>query len=138
MISELVRRKDIEDEINRLCDICGENKKYNGIMCGSCNLDSFISDFENISEARESYEWCTRGEHPCKEYDQEKHCCHRWSSFIRHTVEDMKIVHCNECCYAESVDDEQDGYRCNCPEHRNRSEIWFGGDYCSYGERKDF
>lgn len=33
-----------------------------------------------------SYPWCT----DCKEYDQEKHCCHRWSKAIRNTVEEMK------------------------------------------------
>ena len=82
------------------------------------------------------FEWCNRGENPCKEYDQEKHCCHRWSSFIRKTVEDLKIVHCNECRFGESVDGEWDKYRCNCPEHHNRSVIWFGADYCSYGVKK--
>ena len=25
------------------------------------------------------FEWCT----DCKEYDQEKHCCHRWTKVIR-------------------------------------------------------
>jgi DNA-directed RNA polymerase subunit RPC12/RpoP len=32
------------------------------------------------------FKWCT----DCKEYDQEKHCCHRWSKVIRDTVEEMK------------------------------------------------
>ena len=32
------------------------------------------------------FEWCT----DCKEYDQEKHCCHRWTKVIRQTVEEMK------------------------------------------------
>ena len=34
----------------------------------------------------QSFKWCT----DCKEYDQEKHCCHRWSKVIRDTVEEMK------------------------------------------------
>ena len=34
----------------------------------------------------QSFEWCTS----CREYDQEKHCCHRWSKVIRNTVEEMK------------------------------------------------
>ncbi len=33
-----------------------------------------------------SFQWCT----DCKEYDQEKHCCYRWSKVIRDTVEEMK------------------------------------------------
>lgn len=34
----------------------------------------------------QSFEWCET----CKEYDQEKHCCHRWTKVIRNTVEEMK------------------------------------------------
>lgn len=34
----------------------------------------------------QSFKWCR----DCKEYDQEKHCCHRWSKVIRDTVEEMK------------------------------------------------
>lgn len=35
---------------------------------------------------QESFEWC----HDCKEYDQEKHCCHRWTKTIRKTVDELK------------------------------------------------
>ena len=34
----------------------------------------------------QTFKWCT----DCKEYDQEKHCCHRWSKVIRDTVQEMK------------------------------------------------
>ena len=34
----------------------------------------------------QTFKWCT----DCREYDQEKHCCHRWSKAIRDTVEEMK------------------------------------------------
>ena len=34
----------------------------------------------------QTFKWCT----DCKEYDQEKHCCHRWSKVIRDAVEEMK------------------------------------------------
>ena len=37
-------------------------------------------------EKPQTFKWCT----DCKEYDQEKHCCHRWSKVIRNTVEEMK------------------------------------------------
>lgn len=33
-----------------------------------------------------SFEWCDT----CKEYDQENHCCHRWTKVIKNTVEEMK------------------------------------------------
>ena len=34
----------------------------------------------------QDFKWCT----DCREYDQEKHCCHRWSKVIRDTIEEMK------------------------------------------------
>ena len=37
-------------------------------------------------DVEEKFEWC----HSCKEYDQEKHCCHRWTKVIRKTVEEIK------------------------------------------------
>lgn len=42
---------------------------------------------ENLPFAEiEEFEWC----HDCKEYDQEAHCCHRWTKVIRNTVEELK------------------------------------------------
>ena len=34
----------------------------------------------------QTFKWCT----DCKEYDQDEHCCHRWSKVIRDTVKEMK------------------------------------------------
>lgn len=34
----------------------------------------------------EEFEWCT----DCKEYDQDKYCCHRWNKVIRETMEELK------------------------------------------------
>lgn len=35
---------------------------------------------------QEEFEWC----HDCREYDQERHCCHRFTKTIRDTVEEIK------------------------------------------------
>ena len=59
-MSDLIRREDVEKTIRKLCDICGEDKKYSGIMCRSCNLDSFIDALESIPSAepeRKKGEW---------------------------------------------------------------------------------
>ena len=44
----------------------------------------------------EKFEWCT----DCKEYDQERHCCHRWTKVIRNTVAELKAeqrwISCSE------------------------------------------
>ena len=47
-----------------------------------------LADVQEVEEEQEpqSFEWCDT----CKEYDQEKHCCHRWTKVIRDTVEEMK------------------------------------------------
>jgi hypothetical protein len=34
----------------------------------------------------QSFKWCT----DCKEYDQDKHCCHRYSKVIRDTVAEIE------------------------------------------------
>ena len=39
-----------------------------------------------VEQEPQTFKWCT----DCREYDQEKHCCHRWSKVIRDTVEEMK------------------------------------------------
>lgn len=47
-----------------------------------------LADVREVEEDQEpqTFKWCTG----CREYDQEKHCCHRWSKVIRDTVEEMK------------------------------------------------
>lgn len=51
--------------------------------------NELIKCFEDLGlfeQEPTSFQWCT----DCKEYDQEKHCCHRWSKVIRDTVDEMK------------------------------------------------
>ena len=45
-----------------------------------------IMRFPPAQPEQESFEWC----HDCKEYDQEAHCCHRWTKAIRKTVDELK------------------------------------------------
>ena len=81
------------------------------------------------SAEEESFEWCT----DCKEYDQEAHCCHRWSKMIRKTVDEMKIVRCKDCKYAEYIDDVQTLWCTECGQGRTVAPY----DFCSYGERRE-
>ena len=54
-------------------------------------IDNCISDLVNAPDAElEVFEFCASGENPCKEYDQQNHCCHRWTKVIRQTVEELK------------------------------------------------
>lgn len=49
-----------------------------------------------LDTQQETFEWC----HDCKEYDQEQHCCHRWSQQIRKTIEEL------EASYPQEIKDE--------------------------------
>ena len=54
-------------------------------------IDNCISNLVNAPDAElEVFEFCASGENPCKEYDQQNHCCHRLTKVIRETVEDVK------------------------------------------------
>lgn len=50
-------------------------------------VKNIVKDLPSVTpQEPKTFKWCT----DCKEYDQEKHCCHRWSKVIRDTVEEMK------------------------------------------------
>lgn len=69
-------------------EVCEECKFYPN--CDHMTQDDMteltIKDLEALEQKPQTFKWCT----DCKEYDQEKHCCHRWSKVIRDTVEEMK------------------------------------------------
>lgn len=55
------------------------------LLADACNeLDKMPENAEPTTH--EEFEWC----HDCKEYDQEKYCCHRWSKVIHNTVEELR------------------------------------------------
>jgi hypothetical protein len=89
----------IAERINKLkhfiaclkCEVSGKPCDVNcSTQYDAGNMGEIIENLEAISKALEqepqTFKWCT----DCKEYDQEKHCCHRWSKVIRDTVEEMK------------------------------------------------
>ena len=92
-------------------------------------IDVAIKAIEKQIQKEESFEWCT----DCKEYDQEAHCCHRYSKMIRKTVDEMQIVRCKECKYAEYIDDVQTLWCTECGQGRTVAPY----DFCSYGERRE-
>ncbi len=62
------------------------------LLFGKCDCqkedieECFKMAIKALEQELQTFKWCT----DCKEYDQEKHCCHRWSKVIRNTVEEMK------------------------------------------------
>ena len=151
MMSDLISRQAIIDAMRkRRALFCKNRIEFMALpkdeKARVDEIDNCISDLVNAPDAElEVFEFCASGKNPCKEYDQQNHCCHRWTKVIRQTVEDVKqqyaleypeIVHCNECFYAELVNNKEDGYHCRHVMNAYRSEIWFGGDFCSYGEKR--
>lgn len=57
------------------------------------------------------FEWC----HDCKEYDQNAHCCHRWTKVIRNTVNDLKTQGYEPVRHGNWIDINGDGslWRCS-------------------------
>ena len=53
-------------------------------------IDNIITGIERMPSVTpqepQSFKWCT----DCKEYDTEKHCCHRYSKVIRNTVAEIR------------------------------------------------
>lgn len=70
-------------------DAFKQELKENYTFYGFTDLlnDFYVAlDEQPTIEPIEVFEWCT----DCKEYDQEKHCCHRWSKQIRQTVAELE------------------------------------------------
>ena len=94
------------------------------------SMEEMVDRIKQLPSAEEeSFEWCT----DCKEYDQEAHCCHRWSKMIRKTVEEMQVVHCKDCKYADYMDDIKTFW---CTESGQGITV-APYDFCSYGERRE-
>ena len=81
-----------------------------------------------IYAASESFEWCDG----CKEYDQEQHCCHRYSKVIRQAFEEMKVVHCIDCQHSEYDEVYKDRY-CH---YNGKAEVVDDYHFCRDGEKK--
>ena len=47
-MSDLISRQVAIDAVNKICDRCGEHKKYDGVMCGTCYLDGVADIIEDL------------------------------------------------------------------------------------------
>lgn len=69
------------------------------------NIKQYLSVRNSIDKVDQTYGW-RKG---CKEYDQESHCCHRYSSFIRETLQD------NINAVLEDIKEEMEKEQDECP-----------------------
>ncbi len=95
LCEDVISRKSIKQKLQEHHDFFVE--AYAGFSNLPQNDKSRVDEITNciamvvneppvILQEPQSFKWCT----DCREYDQEKHCCHRWSKVIRDTVEEMK------------------------------------------------
>lgn len=85
MMDDLIKRKDVIKAMKTLED--EDNKTYGCSIPECFDSNRAIEALNKLPSAeQEEFEWC----HNCKEYDQEQHCCHRWTKVIRQTVEELK------------------------------------------------
>ena len=103
--------------------------KANGLLYWNNTLKASLIKLINEIPPKESetFEWCT----DCKEYDQEAHCCHRYSKVIRNAVDEMQIVHCIECRYSEYDSYYNDRY-CH---YDGKAELVDDYHFCRNGEK---
>ena len=87
-----------------------------------CTIGADDCPLVEVSEPSYTDAWC----HDCSEYDNEHHCCHRWSHVIRKTVEELQLTHCKDCVYYDS-DNRM------CLDMIGFGRRWEEMDYCSYG-----
>ena len=101
-----------------MSDLISRQDAMNAIQKRADEIDSVYSAFweglkiaqdivEKVPSAElEEHEWC----HDCKEYDQEKHCCHRWTKVIRNTVEEIKTKYWRWIPVTEALPEEKGEY----------------------------
>jgi uncharacterized paraquat-inducible protein A len=94
-----------------------------------------VKELPSAQPEPEEFEWCNG----CKEYDQEKHCCHRWTKVIRKTVDEIKADPVRHGHWIKEFENE-DGRNLRCSECRMVFYVGKGrdGNYCpNCGARMD-
>lgn len=132
-----------------MSDVCGDNRfeviaEAKKDLLESTNIEMRADEMAVIDnilfrcwqmgwlKQYETYDFCSGDDNPCKEYDREKHCCHRWPKVIRQAVEEMKAEHERKKGKWSNYKDEHCCSVCKCVVI---SECWDDDiryDYCPY------
>ena len=83
--ADLINRQDAIDALGEEPEVWTDDDEYAKGMNVQWQSDKMAIE-ALPSAVEEEFEWC----HDCKEYDQEAHCCHRWTKVIRNTVAELK------------------------------------------------
>jgi len=86
-MDDLINRAEVLSRIDSIVDgikRIGRDAHVLHMIQGAEIARKAVND--SPSAQPEQFEWCT----DCKEYDQDKHCCPRWTKVIRNTVAELK------------------------------------------------
>ena len=64
-----------------------KNLNHKGLLTDR-DTERIIKGLETVIKSEKEFEWCTG----CKEYDQEAHCCHRYSKLINESVKEIRDI----------------------------------------------
>lgn len=81
--------KEIVENLQELLAWYMEDNYDSETVCKREAVSAAIKDVKEVEEHNETFEWCDN----CKEYDQEHHCCHRWSKQIKKTCVEVREYH---------------------------------------------
>ena len=134
----MIREEAIKMLIHTKEFLIGDKICWSKYDCHIKAIDMAIEAIETVQKHEETFEWC----HDCKEYDQENHCCYRWSKVIKQTGLEMEkefgIVRCKDCKHVQRARSEEAA--------RKFGQIYICGqhvflspkpdDFCSMAERR--
>lgn len=106
-MDDLISRQTVLESFRKICNICGKDKKYDGVMCRACYLGDAIDIVEELPSVQpESTMGQLNGDGVVNKQEE--------------------IIHCKDCKHYEK------GWV-----HCNRVTWWNGkDDFCSMAERR--
>lgn len=81
--------KDVIDNLEELLSWYLEEHYDSETFYKQEAVEEVIKAVKEVEDHHETFEWCDE----CKEYDQENHCCHRWSKQIKKTCVELREYH---------------------------------------------
>jgi len=47
-MAKLIYLESVKSILHRICELCGEDKKYNGTMCSCCVMDGLEDEIDEL------------------------------------------------------------------------------------------
>ena len=133
---DLISRQQAIDHFERTIEASSSEDNCSDYNDGFIDGLGFCIGFLKYlpSPTEEEFEWCR----DCKEYDQEACCCHRWTKFIKQTIDEIKAH--EKTTEVERIDMKNERnivYKCkNCGQYMHKTNWSTTVKYCSLCGKK--